>query len=231
MLHILYRISDKGHSKEKLPNATKEHCLQNAIDVFGLEGFFVFADNCSNETTQMIRSKGIEPIETALGNCGSWRYCIEFALDKLKNEDTVYILEDDYFHLKGAKAAIIEGLEIGHYISLYDHPDKYLDGVNPLVKQGGEIGRIYLTKTTHWKETNSTTMTFATHVGIIKQDKDVWWKNTEGGYPYDFKAFQELTNRTFFQKKLKRKLISAIPGLATHSELAWLSPFVEWGKI
>ncbi|HAR20456.1 MAG TPA: hypothetical protein DCR46_07330 [Cytophagales bacterium] len=231
MLNILYRISDKGHPKEKLPNATKDHCLQNALDVFGMEGFYVCADNCSSETIQMVRSKGVEPILSTLGNCGSWRFCIEFALQNLNEDSIIYILEDDYLHLKTAKQALIEGINIADYVSLYDHPDKYEDGVNPLVKDGSEACRVCLSKTVHWKETNSTTMTFATRVRIIKEDKKLWWKNTEGKYPNDFKAFQELCKTSFFKKKQKRKLISALPGLATHTELAWLAPLVDWQKV
>lgn len=33
-LHIIYRISDKGHSKPKLPNAGKGDCLINAVNEF-----------------------------------------------------------------------------------------------------------------------------------------------------------------------------------------------------
>lgn len=53
-LHVIYRISDKGH------NATKTHCLQNAIEHFGRENFHVIADNCSPELVRFIESEGLD---------------------------------------------------------------------------------------------------------------------------------------------------------------------------
>ncbi|MFT7028911.1 MAG: hypothetical protein ACJA2C_000290 [Marinoscillum sp.] len=41
-MKVLYRISDKGRPKEKLANANKESCLQNAITQFGLDRIIVF---------------------------------------------------------------------------------------------------------------------------------------------------------------------------------------------
>jgi len=62
--------------------------------------------------------------------------------------------------------------------------------------------------------TNSTTMTFATTVKTIREDKDVWMKFTEAAYPQDMKIFLELREKG-------RTLIQPIPTKATHCEPAW----------
>lgn len=232
MIRILYRLSDKGFIKEKLPHATKEHCLQNAINVFGHDQFYVFADNCNDDTIKMIKSKGVNVFQTNLGNCGSWRNCAEFAIKNFSRETFVYFLEDDYLHTKSARKGLLEGLQIADYVTLYDHPDKYMNGINPYVKDGAELSKVYLTETTHWKETSSTSMTFATRVDVLIEDRKLWWKYTSGSYPNDFMAFKELTKNFLFKKKNKRrKIISSLPAMSTHSEKKWLSPLIDWKEI
>jgi len=81
VLKVLYRISDGGNPKVKLPNADKKHCLENAISIFGKENFYVFADNCGKETIEMIAAFGIEAIEIKLGNALSWRHIVQFSID------------------------------------------------------------------------------------------------------------------------------------------------------
>jgi hypothetical protein len=132
---------------------------------------------------------------------------------------------------------MLEGIQIGDYVSLYDHPDKYLppeQGGNPLVKDGGENTKLLLTRSSHWKVTNSTTMTFATRVQTIQEDQAIWWKYTQKNTPQDFKAFAELCGHTFLKNKItspKRKLISCLPSRATHIELKHLAPLTDWHQI
>ena len=40
-LHVIYRISDKGNPKPKLPNGGKGDCLRNAVNIFNAVGGFV----------------------------------------------------------------------------------------------------------------------------------------------------------------------------------------------
>lgn len=237
-LKVLYRISDGGNPKVKLQNATKEHCLDNCLAVFETENTTVFADNCSPETLQMLRNKGLKPIEIKLGNALSWRFVAEFAMQQFADNQAVYLLEDDYLHQPKSATALLEGLEIADYVTLYDHPDKYLDpqngGMNPYVENGGEDTKVFLTPTCHWRRTNSTTMTFATTVQTLKEDKEIWLEFTSQGFPYDFGAFQRLAGLGEWQNRVfgkKRILISSIPGLSTHGETAWLSPFTDWETI
>lgn len=235
-MKILYRISDGSHNKEKLYNGDKFISLENALDIFGTEDFYIFADNCKPETIEKIKGLGLEPRETSLGNSNSWRHIVEFAIKNFKKNAAVYLLEDDYLHKPGAKQALAEGLEIADYVTLYDNPDKYWKGAH------GEATRAFRTENFHWKLTSSTTMTFATHVKTLIADKKTWWKHThkwseehQRYIPDDFAAWTMLTGRYPGRKatlknifrKLKsphRTLISSIPGLSTHTELAYLAP-------
>ena len=113
------------------------------------------------------------------------------------------------------------------FVSLYDHPDKYLSpqqGGNPYCEGAAEDTRVYLTKSTHWKVTNSTTMTFAAKVSTLKQVERILRKHTQGSYPDDFKMFLEL-------REEGELLITPLPGYSTHGEAAWLTPLVDWSKV
>jgi hypothetical protein len=123
---------------------------------------------------------------------------------------------------------IEEGLQLAHYSSGYDHPDKYINyadgGPNPFIEGGGELSRVLLTQSRHWKFTNSCCMTFASRVKTIKEDLDCYTTRCGGKDPGDFGIFCELI------QKRGRRLVSCIPAVATHGENAWLSPFVNWDQ-
>lgn len=237
-IKYLYRISDAGNPKPKLHVATKMNCLDNFIKEFK-NNLYVFADNCSEETLQAIKSRGINPVVIALGNSNSWRYIVQAAIKNFNENSFVYLVEDDYLHLPGSLTALQQGLAVADYVTLYDHPDKYSDengsSPNPQVTQGGELSRVIRTSITHWKQTNSTTMTFATKVKTLKEDQDIWWRFTKDALPDDFHAFQTLLNGDAAKGKntpaKKRTLISPLPGFATHAELAYLAPLTQWHSI
>lgn len=232
---IAYRTSDKGNPKEKLPHLNRYDYLERVIDIFRDWEFIFILDNVTEETLETFESryeKKGKIINTALGNSGSYNFMIEYIISNHK-DGIVYLLEDDYLHLPGSSDAILEGLEIADYVTLYDHPDKYTNGINPLVKNNSEQTRVYLSNLCHWKETNSTTMTFATRIKTL--EKDIFFHKlfTVGVKPLEF-----LSKRRFGYKKIpmdyplwrslilikRRKLISSIPAYSTHAEVAWISP-------
>jgi hypothetical protein len=153
-----------------------------------------------------------------LGNSKSFRYALDLAIHKYEDGDAVYQVEDDYLHLDGSENTILEGIEKADYVSLYDHPDKYMSSSpNPLVKDSGEITRVILTASTHWKFTNSTTMTFAARVKTLKKDYRVIQLYCRPERPLDFQMFCAL-------RKMGRMLITPIPGQSTHCD-HFPSPF------
>ena len=226
MFTVYYRISNNSYKKDKIPLATKENCLINFLKVFddGKNTINVLGDNITDIPLQnflnSLPSKTVSLEFSRLNNAQSFRYVYERALD-LPDTTNVYFVEDDYIHLTSSSKILKEGLSRADYASLYDHPDKYVDGINPFIKDMGENTKVIKTESRHWKFTNSTTMTFATCVKTLKEDKEIWFSFLKGAHPHDFYAFVALL-------KKGRTLVTPIPTLATHAEPKWLSPFVDW---
>ena len=234
---IFYRISDGGYDKVKPPYVNNENCLSNFVKHFG-NNINIIADNVSDKTLNMIQQYvDVENIqEVSVGNgAGTFTLAFERALEY--DDDTiVYFVENDYIHKDNSLNVLLEGFELNcDYLTLYDHPDKYMSreqGGNKFCVDGAEETRVYCTDLSHWKLTNSTTMTFASKVKTLKEDKDIIRKFTCGfhpetnqktGHPYDFSMFVELN-------KKGRSLISPIPSYSTHGETKWLSNFINWEK-
>ena len=236
--NIIYRLSDNGYKKTKYPEATKRACFENMIQSLGLTDsgtkIDVFVDqvNLTDETRRLLSpSSWITFHEyTAGSSAQSWKYVCEYALATLADDMAVYFLEDDYIHLPNALTYLEEGLSIADYVSLYDHADKYIPvsmGGNKFIDDdGGEITKVFRTKSTHWKYTNSTTMTFCTRMSTLKDDlEDVWRPYTmQGTYPHDFDAFIKLREKG-------KGLVTPIPGRSTHAEPQWASPGINWAKV
>ena len=231
-MKIIYRISDAGYSKVKPEYVNNELCLKNFCNVFfdQIYNILVIADNCSDDTIAMIK-KYIDPInirKVSVGHgAGTFNLALDMAL-KYDDETIVYFVENDYLHKQGSPRVIVEGLQTGYgYVSLYDHPDKYINkqnGGNPFIEDGGEVTRVMLTNSSHWKLTNSTTMTFASTVGTLREDESILREFTKGSYPRDFEMFLAL-------RENQKGLLTPIPGYSTHGETAWLTPLIDWSKI
>ena len=229
-MKIIYRISDAGYNKVKPDYIDNEKCLANAVNVFKDAGWSIIADNVSEETNNMIQKyKSRNHINYASVGHGAGTF--NLALDEALNYDDneiVYFIENDYLHKLESQKILEEGFNLGaSFVSLYDHPDKYIDpdrGGNPYCKGGAEDTRVYLTDSCHWKITNSTTMTFATKVSTLKRTEEILRKHTDTTHPNDFNMFLELREKN-------ELLITPIPGYSTHGETDWLSPLTNWKKI
>lgn len=232
-MKIIYRISDAGYSKVKPDYISNESCLKNFCNVFfdHIHDIRIIADNCSESTLGMV-AKYIDTINIEKVSVGHGAGTFNLALDralKLDDKEVVYFVENDYLHRQQSPKVIQEGLNLGAaFVSLYDHPDKYLDpskGGNPYCEGGAEDTRVYLTDSCHWKIANSTTMTFASTVEALKRTEPILRKYTnQGHYPDDFKMFLHLRDEN-------ELLVTPLPGYATHGETAWLSPLTDWSKI
>lgn len=224
-MHVIYRISDNGYPKEKPEYVNNASCYRSALFVFGKSAWTVIADNASEETKRLVEecSGDIKHVKIGHG-AGTFNIALDIALG-LPDDEIVYFLENDYLHRYNADKVLESAFDLEFdYVTLYDHPDKYLnpyEGGNPFCSNRSESTRVYLGKYCHWKLTNSTTMTFAAKVKTIKQDISVLRKWTSGSHPHDFQMFTELTQRG-------RRLASPLPGYSTHGETRWLSPLTNW---
>ena len=234
---VYYRLSDHGYQKVKPDYIDNEKCLNNFLrnfmelkntDLVYSDDITIIADNVGDETFDWLSNKKINVERTQLGSgAQSFNYVLDKAV-KLDDDTIVYFIEDDYLHLPNSRKILIEGISLGaDYVSLYDHPDKYINanqGGNPFIEDGGEETKVYRSESCHWKLTNSTTMTFASRVKTLKEDLGIMKTWTIGTYPDDFKMFLELRDND-------RTLITPLPGYSTHGETQWLSPFTDWSKV
>jgi len=144
----------------------------------------------------------------------------------LKADDLIYVLENDYLHLKDwvffvdDLYSLTDGM---HYVGLFDHNDKYICQKNV----DGELGmyknltsKIYATNTRHWRTVPSTCGSFIMTKKLFDQD-------------YDILSLREADNTRFgiLTKTKNRILITPIPGLSTHVQKPWMSPCINWEKI
>ncbi len=227
-MKIFYRISDGSYKKERFEHATKKGCLENFLKHFPTDEVTIYADNVKDDTYNWIQTYGCEVIRTNGGSSAAgFRIVLTDAL-KLENNSIVYFVEDDYLHLPNSRRAILEALERVHYVTLYDHVDKYIPatkGGNPFIgDDAAEETKVFITDNHHWKLTNSTTMTFASSVKVLQEDSRIWNKYISGTHPHDFQCFIELRNEG-------RTLASPIPSLSTHCEPKWAAPLIDWENI
>ena len=227
-MKVLLRISNNGNKKDKLPCVDNKqtaflHTLSIVNDPHEL---YVFADNVTDELYNfMVDNYDSSKIfRTHYGNAKSLIHVIDFAIEHFEDSDTIYILEDDYIHLPNALDVIEEGTSISNYSTGYDHPDKYINhsegGPNPFINCGGETTRVVVTKSIHWKYTNSCCMTFATKLKTLKEDYDLFV-----GIPADFQLFSTL------RINKQRTIASCIPSVSTHGETDWLAKFIDWNSV
>lgn len=227
-MKVLLRISNHGNKKDKLPYVEdKQQAFLHTLSlIHEPHELYVFADNVSDELYNFMNDNydSSKIFRTYYGNAKSLIHVIDFAIEQFNDEDIIYILEDDYIHLPNALDIIEEGVSISNYSTGYDHPDKYINasegGPNPYISGGGETTRIVVTKSIHWKYTNSCCMTFATKLKTLKDDYELFVS-----IPADFQLFCALR----FTKQ--RTITSCIPSVSTHGETEWLAKFIDWDSV
>ncbi len=153
---------------------------------------------------------------------------------ELADEEIVFFAEDDYLWLEPAVRAMAMALVQlpAHYVTGYDHPDRYQP--NPYL--GEDVphwqNTIYITEDRHWRSQESTCMTFATRVAIMREDLKYFEAYHDGGkgYPNDRDLFRHLGGLGPYAhgENPRRLLLGPMPSLNTHAHLPWLAPLVNW---
>lgn len=231
-MKVIYRFSDRGYPKQKLPIVNNENCFKNFCVNFlnrDLSDLTLVRDHCNPSTCAQFDSivKDInmggcaKVIDTNNGNAGSFKFALEYAINNFDEDEIVYFVEGDYIHDKNSKSILLEGYKLldvaVEYVTLYAHPDKEMEeGIKPEY--------IFRSNSSYWRSSDSTTMTFSSRVKTLKEDKSIFDKWISGVHPNDHQMFLELRSR-------ERILISPMPGYSTHGETKWLSPFKDWSKI
>lgn len=138
--------------------------------------------------------------------------------NKIGKDDIVYVAENDYLHVNGwireveTLFSTYEGL---HYVSLYDHNDKY---IFPMYSD--LASRIYTTTTHHWRSTPSTCGTYIARAELLMDDL-----NDHLDVVGDHNKWLHLNHTK------GRFILTPIPGLSTHCMNGLLSPTIDWSKI
>jgi hypothetical protein len=220
-MKVIYRFSDKGYPKNKLPLVNNTNCLVNFRKNFQMDGsdFVLILDNCSTDTVEKFSGNNV--YSTQLGNAGSFNFALDYAIENFDDEEIIYFVEGDYIHDKDASKILVQGFEllgeIPCYVTLYAHPDKeFPQRIRPEY--------VFRSKNAYWRSCDSTTMTFAAKIKTLKLDRSTIKKWTGGAHPNDYPMFLEL-------RESKRILISPMPGYSTHGEVDWLSPLKDWNAI
>ena len=119
-MKIYYRLSDKGRRNGKPIFINTENCLRNFCEHFDPRDITIIADNCEDVTIEMIK-KYIHMdniIRTALGNSGAFLFAAKQALKDNTDDTIVYLVEDDYLHLKDSEQLLNEGFVYGDCITV-----------------------------------------------------------------------------------------------------------------
>ena len=241
-IHILYRACATDKPAIRPEYYSKLLCaksLLRAISVAPIESVHVIFDGdehseCVNVFVQA--SPRVRLTRLAhVGNSASFQFALSTAL-ALSSNDVVYFVEDDYLHTPEALsklAAAFDDLHAADYITLYDHPVRYISDFSGGVDIPHCDTRIFFAGRHHWRTHESTCMTFASRVRTLREDVDVfqyYLHNRDA--PNDRELFRALQALPGYESRSKsRLLLGPIPSLATHCHLPWLAPGVDWQQV
>ena len=135
----------------------------------------------------------------------------------------IYFLEDDYVHREGWCQVLREAFkrQIGDYVTLYDHPDKYDKSM-----YGNLHSKVFVTDSCHWRTTPSTTNTYAMQFKTLQEHKQdhIRFSCKVVGFTFDHAKF-------VFFNNIGKVLVSSVPAYSTHVENGMLSPIVNWQQL
>jgi hypothetical protein len=236
MIHIFYRTTLNNKPNNLRPTwFSYEKCFKNLLDSLNLncqltimfDGSLLEYDSSFIKKYQSLNQFRVISI-TAGSDLNSNVQTFEFIKkqDYIKENDLIYILENDYLHLNGWVDCILDlySLTDGmHYTTLFDHNDKYLclnnvDGEWGMYKN--LVSRIYVTRTRHWRTLPNTCASFIMSKKLFDED-------------YDILSLKEADNTRFdiLTRTKNRIVLSPIPGLSTHVQHPWMSPCINWEQV
>ncbi len=222
-------FSSASAHKARMPSFSKHACFLNLLRsiqeesnvsvIFLLDTFYPMSEE------HFVKKQTKYPvIEIQEGyEAGSFLKLLDIiSCSKLDPDTVIYSLEDDYIHKSGWVPILREGIGLNQadYVTLYDHQDKYF-----LPQYENLQSRIFVSKSTHWRTTPSTTNTFAVKKGTLDRHLKVHQEYSLGRkITADHDKFLALN-------RMGSRLISSIPGWATHAEPDFASPCVDWDLV
>ena len=214
---VIFRTSAKC-GKNTFSRIDSLLTLKSLTLSFSCEEIVCICDNVSDSQYIQFASALPYVYRTNRGNCASFRLALNIA--SLHPASVYYFVEDDHLHLPSQKEWINAGLEHFDFVSLYDHPDKYLLPMYADMKR-----QIKLTAMGHFAESPSTVMTFACRASTLQKCAHIMLRDEFTGStlacPNDHFMFLKLLEYGY-------SLGTPIPGRSTHCDTGFLSPQVDW---
>ena len=227
-LHIFYKhYNISGYDGKQRPHwFDYEKCFQNLLETIKGENDIelhvlydgkIIEDNfISNYKTEFTLHQFYHG-NARQSSLEAFRY-IKKITQNSQDTDLIYILENDYVHVKGWVGKIRELFNTYsnlNYVSLYDHNDKYF-----LPMYDNLASKIFTTPSHHWRTTPSTCGTYITNKKIFLEDYQV---------PFDMPG--DHNKFLWLAENKKRFVVTPIPGLSTHCMENLLSPTINWKNI
>lgn len=237
-VHVIYRASP-GVGKNRPADFSKGRCLltllRSAEGVDGARLTFLVDGVLPPRVLAVMEANGDVDVLDGIGNCGSYLRALDVALNDNSDKDLVYLCEDDYLHTPDA-LEIFAGAAVrvppGTYLTLYDHPDRYRRR-DDLRIPGRQVEII---NGRHWRAVESCAMTFGSQVQTLSADESILRMAARfTRYPHDramWRTVQGLGARAPLRwRRGDRRLLSPMPGRATHVEVGACSAGVAWAEV
>lgn len=215
-MKIIYRACSVGNPNKNRPIKDRvklvQICFASFLDAFSTVDYdlTILLDKPTNEYRDVF--EGFEVEESYYsnfneGNIKSFHRQIDIALEAY---DDFMFCEDDYYWLPSAGQTIEKAIKELPLITPYLHPAYFAEGQFDYKKTVKLVGDHV------WMETMSTTLTFAGQRDVLRSESKVMKSYGWADHP----MFCDITKRV--------PLYTPIPSLATHMEVEWLAPTVNW---
>ncbi|MDE3045302.1 MAG: hypothetical protein KGJ02_01465 [Verrucomicrobiota bacterium] len=216
-------FSTISQHKQRFPSFSRGRCYENLLDTFDpAKANLTFWLDIAKGTDHFLQQETKYPVlQTKAGSeAASFLHLLNHIETlSLHPETILYFVEDDYLHRAGWLDILLEGMQLpgAHYVTLYDHCDKYF-----LPQYQSLTSKLFISPSCHWRTIPSTTQTFAVRWKQLQRDLPIHRRFSTGReITADHQKFTQLTRRG-------RTLVSSIPGWSTHAEPAFASPCIDW---
>lgn len=136
-------------------------------------------------------------------------------------DDLIYICEDDYIHVRNWHQCVMDLFQ-SHpeflattYVTLYDHPDKYIESIQPVKHYITDKYRLYISNHRHWRQTPNGCGNFIVAAKLFNRDWEIMKVHYDG-------------ERSRLLGEAGRQYLSPIPGVSSHMHRSFPSPIINW---
>lgn len=244
---IFYRTCEGENTASRPRWYSKDLCLKSMLLSYErlrqeapssltllFDGYLSPYDEWSKTLRRYIEPNGVIMENHHRGNVDSAINAIHKATEQPEG-NLVVLAEDDYLWLAPALVGLYHALTQlpVDYATPYDHPVRYQPGYPEGADYSHWHNTIYITGERHWRTQESTCMTFASISRTLSEDIGYFEKHKDNGRgrPGDRELFREMQGLGKYSngdQVSRRILVGPIPSLATHAQLPWLAPLIDW---